>query len=417
MRTLLGLIVVLCLVHSGLCCGKGKKKPGGKTGDQGPVLPRKLGDGVTTAPYAAGPDQPGDCSALSCNLDDKDSCCWTNNQPPADQLNWVKGGGQIDSAKLQENFGTSTAPQGNFFLTASDVAGTQEQTAHLYSCPIACSDGDITVKAKHWATNATKIQVCSETDPAGPPQNCQDLPPSNGNEDSVTIPKGENQRVVIQAVGFQDPTGTVAMVDDIQVECNPCAGSTPPPGTDAATPGATPAPAAPAPCKEITCDFESGSPCSYTPASGGGNAAENWGVHDAPYQNKLTGVPKPSSNGQKFASTYTKKKGEKSSLETNANFESEYVVRYQYYKATDGLSFKGCCNDESSCPKDTGTSVQTADYKAWKTESITCPAGTKKVVFICENMDGNSEGACAIDNIQLLQPSGGSPSDASQSAC
>lgn len=29
-------------------------------------------------------------------------------------------------------------------------------------------------------------------------------------------------QVVIQAVGFTEPTGTVAMVDDIEIQCDPC---------------------------------------------------------------------------------------------------------------------------------------------------------------------------------------------------
>jgi len=215
----------------------------------------------------------------------------------------VQGSGTPDPAKLKTNFGTDTAPTGNFFLTASDVAGDASQTAQLYSCPISCSQGDITVKVKHWASKGTKIQVCSETDPAGTPANCQDLPATNGQQDSVTIPKGENQRVVIQAVGFTEPTGTAAMVDDIEVTCDPCPGTTQ--ATEGPTsPGATPAAGAP-PCKEINCDFEGGNPCAYQPATSGGSATENFGTKEAPYQNRLTGIPKPSSNGKKFGGCYT----------------------------------------------------------------------------------------------------------------
>jgi len=421
MRFLLGILVVLCVVHSGLGCGKGRKKGKGPlqqaaTGCSAGAIPCILGPNVQSAPYTPGADQPGDCSQLKCDLDASQSCCWTNNQPPADQLNWVTGSGQPDPTLLQNNFQTSTPPSGNFFLTASDVAGTSSQTAQLYSCPISCSNGDITVKLKHWASKGTKIQVCSETDPAGPPQNCQDLPTTNGNQDSVTIPKGENQRVVIQAVGFTEPTGTAAMVDDIDVQCDPCPGTTQ--STQGPTsPGATPAPAVAPPCKDINCDFEQGNPCSYQPASSGGSATENWGAKSAPYQNRLTGIPKPSNDGQKFGACYLKKKGEKTTLETNANFDKDYVVRYEYYKATEGVSFKACCDDESKCPKDSTGAVQTADYRAWKTESIMCPAGTKKVVFICENIEGASEGACGLDKIQLLQSTGGDPHDASQPAC
>jgi len=238
---------------------------------------------------------------------------------------------------------------------------------------------------------------------------------TSGTADQVTVPKGQNVRVVIQAVGFTAPGGTAAMADDIEVQCDPCSSTTQ--STAPTSPGATPGPAGQPPCKAIVCNFEQGNPCSYQPASGGGTATDPWGAHDAPYQNRLTGIPKGSGDGNKFGACYLKKKGEKATLQSQAAFDKEYVVRYQYYKATEGLDFKACCNDEASCPKEDPGQVQTADYRAWKTESISCPAGTKSVIFICENKKGESEGACGIDNIQLLQSTGGDPHDASQSAC
>jgi len=417
MRTLLALLLVLCIVQSGLCCGKKKKgkKPLQPQGCNQGAVSCLVGSNVQTSPYAAGADSPGDCTQLTCNLDSSPSCCWINNQPPADQLNWVSATGQPDPAKLQANFGTSTAPSGNYFLTASDVGGTATQTAQLYSCTISCANSQITVNVQHWQSAGTTLQVCSLTDPTQAPQNCQPLPTTSGTADSVTIPQGQNVRIDIQAVGFTNATGSVAMLDNIQVTCDPCTSTTTSAGPT--SPGATPAPAGQPPCQAINCNFEQGNPCSYSPASGGGSATENWGVHDAPYQNRLTGIPKGSGDGSKFGACYTKKKGEKSTLQTQAAFDKEYVVRYQYYKATEGVDFKACCNDETTCPKDSTGTVQTADYRAWKTESISCPAGTKSVLFVCENKDGQSEGACGLDNIQLLQSTGGDPHDASQPAC
>jgi len=422
MSRIFRLFLLAALVSTALSCGKNKKKGqqllnNNNNGQcSAGAIPCLVGPGVQSEPYAAGADQPGDCSQLKCNLDESASCCWTNNQPPADQLNWVKGSGQTDSALIQKNFQTSSVPSGGFFLTASDVAGTSSQTAQLYSCPITCANSDIKVSLKHWASKGTKIQVCQESDPASSPSGCKDLT-SNGNSDTVTIPKGQNVRVVIQAVGFTEPTGSAAMVDDIDVQCDPCPDTTTTAApTQAQTPGPTEAPAKP-PCKEIVCDFESGSPCSYSPAtSGGGGATEDWGARTAPYQNRLTGVPKRGQK-EKFGACYTKKKGEKAVLATNANFDKDYVVRFNYYKATEGENLKCCCDDESNCPYGATPNVQTSDYRAWKTASIMCKAGTKKVLFICENEKGASEGACGVDDIQLLQPSGGSPDDASQSAC
>jgi len=418
MRTLLVIILILSSIQSGLACGKGRKKgkPLGPQNNQpeGPVYKRLLGPAVEADPYDAGSDSPGDCSQLKCNLDDNPSCPWTNNQPPADQLNWVKGHGQADPNLLQQNFQTSEAPQGNFFMTASDVPGTTQQTAQLYSAPIQCSNGDITVKLKHWQSKSTTIEVCQTSDPASPPSNCQALPLQSGKVDQVTIPKGENVRVVIQARGFTEPTGSVAVVDDIEVTCDPCV-STPPP--EASTPSVPPvSTSGPAPCK-VECNFEQGNPCAYQPASSGGGATENWGVKSVPYQNRLTGIVKKSGDGDKFGAAYTKKAGEKTTLSVDDNFDKEYVVRYRNYKATEGVTVKGCCDDESKCPHQVDEHTQVADYRNWRTSSFVCPAGTKKVLFVCENLKGQSEGACGIDKIQLFQSTGGDPSEANQPAC
>lgn len=68
-------------------------------------------------------------------------------------------------------------------------------------------------------------------------------------------------------------------------------------------------------------------------------------------------------------------------MQTNANFDKDYVVRFNYYKATEGVNLKACCDDESNCPYGATPSVQTSDYRSWKTASIMCKAGTKKVSF------------------------------------
>jgi len=320
---------------------------------------------------------------------------------------------------LKTYFNTEEKPSGKALVTASDIAGTEEQTAQLYSAPITCSNGDITVKLKHWQTAGTKVEVCSEKDPAGPPENCQALSGDSGKEDTVTIPKGENVRIVIQAKGFTTLDGDIALVDDIDVQCEPCADTTAPPETTAAR-GEEPttAPAEEPPCKEIVCTFDGGSTCQYKPASGGGQASDNFGVHEAIYQNRLTGVRKPSNQGGKFAAGYTKKKGEKTTLETEVpETKKPYVVRYEYYEATQGVALKGCCNDESGCQKFSDEQVQTAQYNTWSTDSFECPAGTKKVFFVCENLRGESEGACGVDNIQLLESTGGQPGEASNDLC
>jgi len=276
-----------------------------------------------------------------------------------------------------------------------------------------CAGGQTTVKVKHWQSKGMTIQVCQIHDLADKPTNCQTLPSTSGNSDSVSIPADPNARIVIIATGFTEATGSVAMIDDISVQCDKCQQSTTTsaPATPGATPASTASPSLP-PCKDITCNFEQGNPCSYSPASGGGTANQNWGVQQAPYQNRLTGIPKPG-EGQKFAACYLKRKKEKSSLQTNAAFDKDYVVRFNYYKATEGVNLKACCDDESNCPYGATPAVQTSDYRQWKTASMTCKGGTKKVLFVCEDQTDQSEGACGVDNIQLLQSTGGNADDAS----
>src|SRR5262245_3124961 len=74
---------------------------------------------------------------------------------------------------------------------------------------------------RHWTSGGTKIDVCSKENPTDPPQNCQPLPDTSGQSDQVTIPQGQNQRIVIRAHGFDKPE-SAAIVDDIQVQCDPC---------------------------------------------------------------------------------------------------------------------------------------------------------------------------------------------------
>lgn len=414
MSRLFRLLLVAAFVCLAMSCNKGKKG-GGKNGDQGNVIQRMVGNDVQTSPYSpSGDQQVQKCDELNCNFDS--GCCWSNNQPPADQINWVKGSGQGEAEKMQKSFGTSNQPDGAYLITASDVGGNSEQTAQMYSCPV-CSGGQVTVKVRHWQSKGMSLQVCQIHDISDQPTNCQTLPSSSGSTDSVQLPQDQNSRIAIIAKGFTEATGSVAMIDDINVECDQCQDTTTTEAATTAAPTQGPTqPAAVPPCKEVACNFEQGNPCSYSPASGGGNANQNWAAQSAPYQNRLTGIPKPG-EGQKFAATYLKKAGEKSTLQTNANFDQDYVVRFNYYKATEGVNLKACCDDESNCPYGATPSVQTSDYRSWKTASIMCKAGTKKVLFISENEKGASEGACGIDNIQLLKPSGGSADNASENAC
>jgi hypothetical protein len=265
---------------------------------------------------------------------------------------------------------------------------------------------------KHWATSGVKVQVCSETDPAGPPQNCQDLPAANGNQDTVTVPKDENQRVVIQAIGFT-AAGSIAMISNLEVSCDPCPTETTA-STGGPTEGSPPPSTAPSTvCQDVPCNFEDGSLCKY---QAGGSANQNFANQKTPFNNRLTGVPKPG-EGNAFAGGYVKaKKGEKTTLTTKTNLEKDYTIKAKYHEDTEGVSVKGCCNDESNCPFDSKDQVEVKDYQTWRTAYFTCSAGTNQIIFVGENTKGSNEGAVAIDDIQVMEAAT-PPESASTPAC
>lgn len=70
--------------------------------------PRHPSDLGNLPPAAAGDNPQTTCDSLSCNFES--SCCWTNAQPPADQLNWVQATGQPAAANMQQNFKTESVP-------------------------------------------------------------------------------------------------------------------------------------------------------------------------------------------------------------------------------------------------------------------------------------------------------------------
>jgi len=382
------------LIFQGLCCAN-KKNPVKLT-----VWQRLVGQDVTTAPYSGNGDSPvntGD--ELNCDFE-SGGCCWNNAAPPTDQVDWVTVSGAPELKKMQSSFGTQNLPSGNALGAGTETSsadGTAQQ-AQLYSCPIACSDGQVTVSVKHWATKDVTIQVCQEDNPAGPPSNCQTLPPTNnGNADSVSLPGGPNARLVIIANGFTVKSGSVAMIDDISVQFTQCFSTT----TTQATTTTTLPPVttiAPATCSALKCNFEKVSTCSYTNAqsTAGGKA---WAAKSGPFENPLTGINK-AAEGTYMAAVFLRS-GEQAVMSTNVDFPSGYILSFYGYRATEGIDLSACCGDSNNCPYSTTNQVQVSDYRSWKTATVTCPPGTTKVLFKAKN-SGSNQGAAGLDNIQVL---------------
>jgi len=389
------------MLYQGLCCTNKKNPP-----NKGNVWQRLVGKDIATSPYSGSGDSPVDTGdQLNCNFDNG-GCCWSNANPPTDQLDWVTVSGPTEDAKMKSSFGNISPPSGSAIGVGSETSASDgsSQVAQLYSCPIACSEGPITVNLKHWQTKDVTIQVCTESDPAGPTSNCQALPSTSGNADSVTVPGGQNTRLVIVANGFTVKGGSVAMVDDITVQFTQCMSTTTSTTTTTTTTMTTPVTTiAPAICKTLSCNFEQANTCSYGNGPGG---SKQWAAVQAPFQNPLTGI-KYAAEGKYMDAVYLNP-GDTAITSTNVNFPAGYILQFQGYRATEGVDLMACCDTVSNCPYSTTSAVQVSDYRSWKQATVTCPAGTQKVLFQAKN-GGQNFGAVGLDNIQVVSQVGSSP--------
>jgi hypothetical protein len=394
-------LCLAALLYQGLCCSKKKNPPA-----KGNVWQRMVGQDITTAPYSGNGDSPVDTGdQLNCDFE-SGGCCWSNANPPTDQLDWVTVSGPSEPAKVKSSFGTDTAPTPTALGVGSETSASDgsAQQAQLYSCPIACSEGSITVSLKHWQSKDVTIQVCEEQDPAGPPSNCKSLPTTSGNADSVSLPGGQNVRLVIVANGFTTKTGSVAIIDDINVQFSQCVTTTTSTTTEATTTTTVTqaSTVAPAVCKSLTCNFEQANLCSYTNSGG----SKQWAAVTAPFQNRLTGI-NAAAEGKYMNAVYLNP-GDTAVMSTNVNFPAGYIVQFQGYRATEGVDLMACCDTVSNCPYSTTSSVQVSDYRSWKQATVTCPQGTSKVLFQAKN-SGTNFGAAGLDNIQVVSQVGSSP--------
>lgn len=57
------------------------------------------------------------------------------------------------------------------------------------------------------------------------------------------------------------------------------------------------------------------------------------------------------------------------------------IIKFDYYKATQDVTFDACCDSIESCVYKAGHNVKKSDYKVWHNGIIRCPKGTQKVVY------------------------------------
>ncbi|CAJ0574987.1 unnamed protein product, partial [Mesorhabditis spiculigera] len=159
-------------------------------------------------------------------------------------------------------------------------------------------------------------------------------------------------------------------------------------------------------CENTKCDFEDGTTCHYKDAHQTQSIrglTTKFQVVSGQFMNRVTGV-RESIEGSYYAATFLFPR-EMAGLEVqNAPFTENSRLRFHYYEGTHGVQLKGCCDSLDSCPFSSDKFVKVSD-RVWKTASLKCPKGTEKVIFVCENTRTN-QGACAIDEIRMVEPSG-----------
>lgn len=404
-------LLLSSLIEINYACGPKKPDKNGGSDDPGKTPSAKdnmLGKDVKLSPDdSAGYDGKNGQAASPADLkcDFSGPCCWKNSKPPFDTMEWVKASGSPDSTKFEKNFGTSSTPSGNYLLTLSDKKAGPADKAEYQSCVIPCASDSIKVTVKHWASSPTKIKVCevSQSDP-NTLLGCQALPNQGPGPDTVTLPLGQNVYIAIIAEDLTASGGNMAIIQDINVDYPPCVSSPP---TEAPTEPGTQPPVTsgamdPAECKKISCDFESGT-CGFQPTPGGAQTGWTSAGPDR-FRNPATGVAKSPDN-TRYAATYLKT-SEKSQMESSANiFQEDRVIKFQEYKATEGMALRACCDTTEGCAYETGKKVDKGDFRQWYQGSVTCKKGTQKVIFVADN-SGPNEGGVGIDNIQVFDASG-----------
>ncbi|KAL3994967.1 hypothetical protein ACH3XW_23880 [Acanthocheilonema viteae] len=106
-------------------------------------------------------------------------------------------------------------------------------------------------------------------------------------------------------------------------------------------------------------------------------------------------------------------------LETDTSFTEDHKIVFDALEFTEGERLYGCCYNKKRDADETLTSIRTllggerpselfcpfataahSTPLIWRTERFTCPGGTEKILFMCEN-NGKINGACAMDNIRI----------------
>jgi len=197
---------------------------------------------------------------------------------------------------------------------------------------------------------------------------------------------------------------------------------TEPPNTTRAVAAAAPISAAPEnvgteDCHKTKCNFEDGHICNYKDAHQSESirgVTTGFQVVKGQFMNRVTGV-RDAGQGDYYIATFLYPR-EMAGIEADVGeLPISRTVRFQFYEGTHGLQLKGCCESIESCPFSSDKDVSVTD-RSWKTASFSCPQGTKKIVFVCENTRTN-QGACGLDDITVLKSDAGPTDPSAELAC
>ncbi|KAL3982568.1 hypothetical protein ACH3XW_47675 [Acanthocheilonema viteae] len=156
-------------------------------------------------------------------------------------------------------------------------------------------------------------------------------------------------------------------------------------------------------CKTIKCSFENRNMCNYKEAHQTESirgVTTSFQVVTGQYMNKVTGI-KEGTEGDYYAATFLYPREMAGLAAHIADLKEPIRLRFQYYEGTHGVQLKGCCESLEHCLFASDKFVSVSD-RTWKLTAFTCPAGTSKILFVCENTRTN-QGACAIDDIQVIE--------------
>lgn len=421
--------------------------PDSKSDDNAPDNQKFFGSNTEIKDYdtsefnyiGGGPVRTGD----ELSTDFSAPSCWSNTGKA--KLQWKSAHNQPETKKLQYYFNTGNGPDNDYVVAFSRSKIQPNDYAQFESCSISCASGPVKVSLKYWMSQGVILEVCHREVffEDGEPGDCQKLPAqSQPGPVKLSLNVKELSAVVIRASNFIDDSGSVAMIDDMEIDYKPCEETTvvyttaktttPSALVTRVTPGgpgggglsSTSSTSAEfdnaETCRNIVCSFDQ-SMCSYKNLQFQKTSANvrQFSVQHGRFRNLLTGIREGPQGAQDGYTAAYLLRQEIAGIESSGqlDLQDDRVLQGYLYEATHGMTTRLCLNDQFNCPYKTEGVIQKNERK-WKLMYWPIPKGTKKILLIAENK-GTNEGAVGLSSLRLLaKPSNGNdPQTATRSTC